>query len=382
MLVSSFGTSTPFAFWGFAVIDRIMEVLFGSHLRIHCLTVQELGEGWQRRDGKPVSVTSDRPAPELARLLLESGSPCLAFVDEPEDSITTVIRHRNVSPADAIRFTTQYFCLLDEILRTPKVNVFRGSTFHRQVAEVITEIVQIIDPNADATTVETVLHRTIPNYQRGQSLTVGEAMARQTSEAWAPGRGIKEQSPYDQQIITGVSDSYRPIFQQKGLSQLTLPKQLFYRSSATQVPDGHVELLGAGRFIIWGPCLFLPVGCWSADIQFEVAENKSGNEIEADVAIGPNVVATGRFTLPILGVFRFVLDFEVGDINFPVEVRFRTMKGAIEGRIALRSVVIARRNDGTETNPAARRTAQGALPFEGAHKSRHDGRETCSNLID
>jgi hypothetical protein len=349
MLVSSFGTSTPYAFWGFATIDRIMEVLYGGlHDRIHCLTLQELNAAWEARRGKSVSVTSDRPEFELANLMLSAEFPCIAFLDEPEDAITATMRHRNMTAPDAIRFTTQYFCLLDDVLRTPRVNVFGSATFFRQAAEVIIEIMQIVGPTADSTAVGQVLREAIPNYREGELLTVGEAMARQTAEAWAPGRGISEQSSYDQKLIKIVSDEYRPIFQRKGLTKLAFPKQLFSTSSAASVSKDIVDLCGAARFIVWGPYLFLPVGHWRADVEFEVVDNLSGNEIEADITIGRTVATTGRFELPVMGIYKFCMYFKVTEVKLPVEVRFQTMKGAIEGRMALRSVSINRRSDEME----------------------------------
>jgi hypothetical protein len=81
MLVAVFGTSTAYGYWGFSVVGHVMDVLHGAHFRIHCLDVNQLRDSWERRDGRAVLVTSDRPEVDLARLLTSSEFPCLAFVE-------------------------------------------------------------------------------------------------------------------------------------------------------------------------------------------------------------------------------------------------------------------------------------------------------------
>jgi hypothetical protein len=61
MLASVFGTSTPYAYWGFTAIRNVMEVLYGDYYHIHCTSITDLRKMWDSRDGKPVVFTSDLP---------------------------------------------------------------------------------------------------------------------------------------------------------------------------------------------------------------------------------------------------------------------------------------------------------------------------------
>jgi hypothetical protein len=69
MLVSAFGTSTIFGYWGFSILGHTLDALYGAHHRIHCLSLGELRDGWSAREGRPVLVTSDLPDSNLAKFL-------------------------------------------------------------------------------------------------------------------------------------------------------------------------------------------------------------------------------------------------------------------------------------------------------------------------
>ena len=340
MLVSAFATSTPFGYWGFSILGHVLDALYGAHHRIHCLNLGELREGWRARGDRPPLVTSDLPDSTLAKFLLSSGFPSVAFIDEPEDAILAATVFRGMSPRQAIRFSTRCFSSLNEVLLARDLHLIRGDRYYSTVTSVIEELLDIIVGSADPAVVAQVLERVAPDVSTSPLLTVGELILRQAPEAWPPGRKLSEKPPEDQRLIMAVADAYRPIFNRRDLDLLHWPREMFLFSRDFDAEYKAIELLGGARYIVYGPYLCLPRGAWRATVKFEVIENRSGNEMEADVAIGAEVVSRGRFALSAFGVYKFSLDFVVENQNLPIEIRLQILKGAIEGDFNLLNILV------------------------------------------
>jgi hypothetical protein len=345
MLVCAFGTFTPYASWGFSIVGHVLDVVFGHYLRIHCVTLAEFDSAWRERHGRVVLFTADTPDPDLAKLLLTSGVPCLAFVDDPEDAIFASAKIRNFSLANAMRISTGYFCALEPVLRSPHVTVFHRDRYRSQIKEFISDILALIVDPVDDEIINRVFDLVIRDIHDMNALTVGDALARQSDLVLTQGAQHDKLAESEHRLITAVADAYRPIFEHREIKTLEWPRELFHSPNEGYGPPEEVSLLGGARFIVWGPYLFLPLGHWRATVEFEVADNFSGNEIEADVNAPPHIVASGWATLPRFGIYRFMLDFTVTNLRNPIEIRFRILKGAIEGRFSLRSVRLTRRGN-------------------------------------
>jgi len=343
MLVSVFSTSTAFGYWGFAVAAFTLDVVYGSHKRIHCLTIEELRSDWQKIEGTPILVTSDLPHVKLVNLLVNSGFPSIVFTDEPEDCITAAMRQRQMALGDAIRFSTHCFSALDDVLRAPNVIQFGSQCFFERTLDVIERLIEAVVGSVDPDSMRKILERAIPDYREGdEQLTVGDVMARQNSEAWAPGRGLAELTTSDRGLVERVSDAYRPIFGRRELVALSWPRELFTTSDESPVSLADVNLTGGARFLFWGPYLFLPRGNWQANVQFEVVGNHSGNRFEAEICIGRDVEANGQGKFPSFGAYGFSMNFTIVDPGLSIEFRARLLEGAIEGKFGLLSVSFER----------------------------------------
>jgi hypothetical protein len=236
-----------------------------------------------------------------------------------------------MSSRQAIRFSTRYFSSLSEVLLARDIHIIRGDSYFSTVAVLVEVLLNLIVGSADPDVVAKVLERVAPDPSVSAPLTVGDLMLRQAPEASPPGRKLKEHPPQDQRLIMAVADAYRPIFNRRDLDLLHWPREMFLFSRDFDAEYKAIELLGGARYIVYGPYLCLPRGAWRATVQFEIIENRSGNEMEAEVAIGAVVVSRGRFDLSAFGVYKFCLDFVVEDDALPIEIRLRILKGAIEG---------------------------------------------------
>ena len=107
-------------------------------------------------------------------------------------------------------------------------------------------------------------------------------------------------------------------------------------------PDGRpwtdpINLMGPARAVLYGPYFHLPVGEWTARVEFEIDGAVSGIEAVTDVRIN-EVVTEKTFAMPAKGIFAYELSFHVSDPHHAVEIRIFIKKSAIEGVFLPRSV--------------------------------------------
>jgi len=342
MLVTAFGTSTAYAYWSFSLVGHVIDVVYGSHYRIHCLDIPDFRSKWHGRDGRVVLATSDRPEIRLTKLLTTSGFPSLAFVDEPDDAIADSMRINGSPLPEAIRFSTGYFCCLGEAFVVENVQMFGKAYYDTMVTHLISDIMKAILGEADELAIARVLERVAPDFVSASEMTVRELMARQTGASVLPFCARQQLAEPDKGLLRAVAEAYRPIFEKRELTLVEWPREMFNTANKGHDRPGEIELFGPARFLIWGPYMYLPPGEWRAWIEFEVVDNRSGNEIEADVCVAMRVIAKGRTILPVIGVFKFSLDFAVVDPNLAIELRVQMLRGAFEGKFGLRKVTLER----------------------------------------
>src|SRR5208283_1221030 len=119
------------------------------------------------------------------------------------------------------------------------------------------------------------------------------------------------------------------------------PGALFSPWSEDQGYSKVLDLAGNARIFIYGPYLHLPRGNWVATPAFSIGNNDSGNTLIIDIFNG-SVLAIGESILPARGTYTCSIPFEITDPQSPIEVRFATAQGAIEGVFSLEEVVIER----------------------------------------
>jgi len=342
MLVASFGTSTPYAYWGFSVVGYVLDALHGAHQRIHCINIAQLNQEWENREGRAVLVTTDRPDIALSRLLTTVDIPRLAFIDEAEDAIAVTVLVYNMNMHEAIRFTTGYFCCLGAALLGNDIKIFGGQYLSCTARQFIEDVIREVVGESDEVVLGAVLARIAPEGGAIAEMKVSELLARQMGVALLASTPRIHLSQEDQVLARSMADKYRPVFEQRYLDCMRWPRELFFSSNRLKGHPGDIELVGPARCLVWGPYLCLPVGRWRATIEVELIGNLSRNEFEADVCIALQVVASGRCVFPILGFFQFKLDFFVSNPNAAIEVRIHLLKGAIEGKFGLRGVEVRR----------------------------------------
>jgi hypothetical protein len=361
MLVGVFGTSTPYAYWGFSAVRRVMQVLHGDQHHIHCTDIDQLRQSWAAREGKSVVFTSDCPDIEISDLFLQSGAPLIVFLDEPEDAIAFAMISRPLGAREAIRFSSRAFCSLYDILMEPSTFCFPSECLDADVKDIFAKLFQILAGSVVPEQLEEVMRQAVCDYHEGQFITVADLLASECAHITLPAEGFAQQEPEVQDLIRVSSEAYRPMFKRKPLLRLEWPRDIVFTCNEGHTKPELIELTGPARFLIWGPYFHLPKGDWIVKVEFEVAENFSGAQLETDIYDGQNVLVVSQLSLPVEGIFSFEFPFTVRSPYYPIEVRFALLKGAIEGKFGLRSLSVRLAEAGFEYQPLQSRLLQHIL---------------------
>lgn len=335
-LVCAFGSLTSYSFWAFDVLFHVMFESLGSCHRIHCHTVADLRTGWEGRGGRAVLTTSDRPDPALLAVLLAAEGPRLVFLDRFEDAVAATIGEHGLPPRGGIEFVSRNFSALAPLLSAPETLVLGSEWLERKTVDFVREIAVGIGLADDALIARVADVQTAGNADE----RAFDSLKRQKPNAVRPGDGMAGQ-PADVRSLTGlVAEAYRPIEKRLRLGKLDWPRVLFH-ANGEQGPGARViDLVGGARYLLWGPYLHLPLGQWSAWVEFEILGGNTGYFVESDVCQGARVLTAQSGTWPSVGVYRYRLDFSVDALDEPIQIRVKLAKGAIEGRFSLRGVTV------------------------------------------
>ncbi len=80
--VVALGVSTRFVYWAFGIVQNVVEAISGPTLSLPISSLQQLREGFARRDGAGVVVTADFPDADLAEFVCASGLPPIVVTDD------------------------------------------------------------------------------------------------------------------------------------------------------------------------------------------------------------------------------------------------------------------------------------------------------------
>ncbi len=315
-----FGVSTPFAYWGFGVVQAVVEAITDKTLQLHISSLAQLREGFARREGGSVVVTSDFPDADLASFVCEFGLPLIVFSDDPGVMLEWTMRSRDMNSMDAARLCSRIYSSL-----APNVAAERKLVipYSREVSpeRAVSEIVEFLWPG------------------RGEWLSARTFAFLAQSNRIPPYRSEEPVQPLAAeaaQIALPAVASYADLLLGRLPAEIVWPLAMFAR------PDGRgwrdpIDLTGPARAVLYGPYMHLPVGDWTARVEFEIDRAVSGVEAMTDVRIN-EVVTEKSFEMPAKGIFAYELSFRVSDPHHDVEIRLFMKKSAIEGVFLPRSV--------------------------------------------
>jgi hypothetical protein len=307
LAVAVLGVSTPFAYWGFHLVRAIVEAVAGPTLALHTTGLAELRAGSARRDGGNVVMSSDLPDAELARFVSGADLPVIVFSDDAGLMFDWTMQSRGLGAQDAARLCSRVCSSLSPALEARRRLVVAPLA---APAEVVSAILAFLWP------------------RRSGGL---ESLAFEPPAPCGPvACGLLRTE------MTAALAAYADLTLGRKPDEIVWPLSLFTRGDGRSW-RAPFDLAGPARALLYGPYMHLPVGDWTARVEFEIAGALSGVEATTDVRTH-EVVTQKAFALPAKGVFAYDLSFAVRDPHHPVEIRLFLRKAAIEGVFLARSV--------------------------------------------
>jgi len=348
--VVALGVSTPFVYWGFELVRDIVEAIAGRTVWLHIASLEQLREGFLRRDSASVVVTCDLPDPDFAEFVCASGLPLIVFSDDPEAFLDWAMRSRSMGAVEAARFCTRMYSALAPNLRAERklVVAARDDATPERIAA---DVIEFLWPGRG----EWLVHGVVQHLVEAGKLT----------REWP--RKLHDRSEWPDRLEGAAPDaeSWRTlcaaVASYVGLTEGQWPQQIVWPLALFHRPDGRpwrapIDLTGPARVVLYGPYLHLPVGQWTARVEFEIDGAVSGVEASTDVVVN-EVVTEKTFEMPAKGIFAYELSFRVENPHQWVEIRLFIKKSAIEGVFLPRSVGV---------RPAPRETVEPARQLSSA----------------
>ena len=326
-----------------ALTQTMADTIHGDHVLIQAVFLDDVKNRWvtlDRTNPRPIVLISDCPSSALVEFVASTHAPCLVVVDNFEETVFQVIETRDMGLAEALRFVTQSYCSL-AASRSDAALVVAANDGRRPLREVLVRIAShfgLEDPHARTAKTLAAL-----GYREDAPDTLLQHLVKAGLRLTSPTSRALRADAEGQAIVRFMASQYEGVGAGRIARRIEWPTAAFLDwGRPGQLLRGPIELLGPARFIICGPYFHLPIGEWTAEVVIEIADNASGNRLGVDVFSG-EILGGVAMPLPKSGVFTFSIPFRVADPFLPVELRFQLLEGAIEGRLALRAVVFARR---------------------------------------
>ena len=328
--VAVFGVSTPFAYWGFNLVCRVVEAIAGATLHLHITSLEQLREGFARRNGGSVVLTSDFPDATLARFVCSSELPLIAFSDDLGDTLDWGMTSRGLGAVEAARLSVRVISALALPFSSNRTLLIAGNR-HESPERIATAVIEHLFPGRGDWLASRTFDYLTDSGQIARDITVDRGGYR-TAEYESPTSAkLREEM---KRTVNEYSDLMAGCWPQ----EIEWPLEMFTRPDNRAIRD-PVDLTGPARALFYGPYLNLPVGDWIARVEFEIDGALSGVEALADVRVN-EAVTEKSFEMPAKGIFAYELSFHVADPHHPIEIRLFTKKSAIEGVFLPRSVKV------------------------------------------
>lgn len=342
MLLSAFGTPSALLYGGLNLVRNLTELGIGAHKLANANTIDELRKALaDLKSGQEAKVVfySDLPSADLSALFIKSRAPIVLFVDNFDDTVGYISEARAMSVSDSIRLASRSLCALEPLIRSDLVLKFDARTYGRPVREVLREIGEFFGAKLSDESLDRVAVSLAGN---NGSDNLSDYLFRAFPVAKSPGTSLQRMAPEDRRIVTHLLKPYTAVASGQPFERMDWPISMFMDSADLTRPfSGRVELLGPARFLAYGPYLHLTPGKWCADVVFEIAENHSGNLLYADVYAG-DILSVINTPLPAEGTYKFQIVFDLEDALEPVQLRFQTLSGAIEGVVTFNRIELTR----------------------------------------
>ena len=267
-------------------------------------------------------------------------TPILLCLDDPVDSVRFLKQIGQGSTLDALRMETAAAAAFPALRSHPLLMILHRFT-EAPAAAIVDAILDHLKLPLPMEQRE-ALHRKYIGPAEGDASL--EAALRFSVPDHAP---LGEpQTLLDAKEIAIVGDVLSPLLPMSfrdSPGPVVWPIEAFFSGDRPNSPAALVtDLTGAARILYYGPYFYLPAGVWKVRMMVGFSAGARSMPFSVEVYAGEQPLAVATLVPEDKGVYQATFNFRHDLVETPVEVRFRTDRGAIEGRVALGRVEFSR----------------------------------------
>ena len=338
MLLIAFGASTPFGRLGARLMEALIAASFERRLFMAINRLEELYAPLSGKSLQGISLFLTTPEHGLVTVTRRLNRKSVVFYEEPQSLFQDEMAKNGNNSLEAFRATSRHLACQTATLATGDAFVIRQNPWMTisQVTKAISLYFELHpDPKVLARELEALGGEAVPLSQILSSETSAPPDTEMRRDVTAGSLGLEALH----EIVPSLTD----------LSRQRVSRELIWRTphfftqgavnyAVSEASGSWEEMLGAARYLYFGPYFYLAPGRWSVRALFRVRDNISGNKVEFDVVQEGERLAYGRFDLPQHGVFE--VDTSIFNLHpeRSLEFRLRMLEGAIDGGLILDSV--------------------------------------------
>jgi hypothetical protein len=284
---------------------------------------------------QPLIYLSHFPSRSLQAECGSGTAPILLCLDDPLDSVRYLQHGSNVSVVEALRLQTAAAASYPQLRGNPRLLILHrlAEAPAADIIDVVLDHLQIeltaeqretllqkhLGPEGNAADLESSLRFCVGGYEQ-----LEEARQRFT--------------PREIVMIGGVLAPLIQLSFREDAGPIVWPNEAFLSGDRPDTPASLVaDLTGGARILYYGPYFCLPAGSWRARMIVGFSAAALGTPFSVEV-FGGRLLAHATMVPESKGVFHGLFGFTHDDARQPLEVRIRTDRGAIEGRVAFGNV--------------------------------------------
>jgi len=289
----------------------------------------------------PIVHLSHFPSLSLLSECAKGVAPVLLLLDDPFDSVRYTRDLSKSGVLHALRLQTASVSIYPEIGTHPRLLKLARLT-RLPSREVVKVMLAHVGLELSPPEFETLLERRFVRDSKDADLesaleaaVAGYAKPDDARAAFSAREAAMIGSVLAPMLEMSIGDNTAPI---------VWPIESFLSGDRPDTPASLVaELTGGARILYYGPYFHLPAGAWTARMTVGFSEGARTTPVTVEAYGGTELLALASMAPEDKGIYHAVFDFDHDDALQPVEVRVRTDRGAIEGRLALGKVELSRR---------------------------------------
>ena len=285
------------------------------------------------------------PSPSLRAEWGRNAAPILLCLDDPVDSVRFVQQASGGGVFEALRAQTVAAASYAELRGHPRVLILHRLA-EASAAVIVDTLVDHFGLGLDAAQLAVLRLKHLPEGQPDAAL---EAALQARVAGYAP-LGQSELEAKEVATIGGVLSPLLQLSFRDVPGPIVWPVEAFFSGDKPNTPAPPVaELTGGARILYYGPYFYLPPGAWKIRLMVGFSVDARSLPFSVEVCAGEHVLAIATMKGEH-GVYHATFGFVHDDPLQAVEVRVRTDRGAIEGRLALGNVEFTRETATTAAN--------------------------------